>query len=99
MRKKTKKRKPTILLYGMVLLVLSFGIYMASSLYLKQYNNQIAFEVQTAERKISVLKTEKEAIKVEIDKLASKSIVVDLAEDEEMEINTDSVVYISGKKE
>lgn len=99
MRKKTKKRKPTILLYGMVLLVLSFGVYMASSLYLKQYNNQIAFEVQTAERKISVLKTEKEAIKVEIDKLASKSIVVDLAEDEEMKINTDSVVYISGKKE
>lgn len=97
--KKTKKRKPTILLYGIILLIFSAGLYMLSSLYLKQYNNQIAFQVQTAERQIRVLATEKEALKVEIDKLASKSIVVDLAIEDDMKVNNDNVVYINSKDE
>lgn len=97
--KRSRKRRPTILMYGTILLVFSLGLYMLSSLYLKQYNNQIAFQVQTAERKIQVLSTEKEALKVEIDKLASKSIVVDLASEDDMKVNKDSVIYISGKDE
>lgn len=97
--KKRRKRRPTILSYGIILMIFSFGVYMLSSLYLKQYNNQISFQVQTAERKIQVLTTEKEALKVEIDKLASKAIVVDLANEDDMEINKDDVVYISGKDE
>lgn len=97
--KKGRKRKPTLLMYGTILLVFSAGLYMLSSLYLKQYNNQIAFQVQTAERKIQVLSTEKEALKVEIDKLASKSIVVDLANEDDMKVNKDSIIYISGKDE
>ncbi len=72
---------------------------MVSALYLKQYNNQIAFKVQTAERRIKVLATEKESLKVDIDKLASKSIVVDLASQDDMKVNKDSVIYISGKDE
>lgn len=99
MKRTNKKRKPTILFFGMVLLLVSFGAYMVSSLYLKQYNNQISFQVQSAQRQIQVLSTEKEALKVDIDKLASKSIVVDLASKDDMEINRDSVVYINGKDE
>ena len=88
-----------MLMYGTILLVFSAGLYMLSSLYLKQYNNQIAFKVQTSQRQIQVLSTEKEALKVEIDKLASKSIVVDLASKDDMKVNKDSIIYISGKYE
>ena len=70
-----------------------------SSLYLKQYNNEISFKMQLAQRQIQVLSTEKEALKVEIDNLASKSIVVDLASSDDMKVNKDSVIYISGKDE
>lgn len=99
MRKQKKTRKPTILMYGIIVLIISSFLYMGSSLYLKQYNNQVSFKVQSAQRQIQVLATEKEAIKVEIDKLASKSIVVDVASEDDMQINKDSVVYISGKDE
>lgn len=99
MRTKRKKRKATTLAYSVGLLFISFALYMVSSLYLKQYNNQISFKVQAAQRQIQVLSTEKEALKVEIDNLASKSIVVDLASSDDMKVNKDSVIYISGKDE
>ncbi len=99
MRTTRKKRKPTTLAYGSFLLFISFSLYMMSSLYLKQYNNEISFKMQLAQRQIQVLSTEKEALKVEIDNLASKSIVVDLASSDDMKVNKDSVIYISGKDE
>ncbi len=99
MRTKRKKRKATTLAYSVGLLFISFALYMVSSLYLKQYNNQISFKLQAAQRQIQVLSTEKEALKVEIDNLASKSIVVDLASSDDMKVNKDSVIYISGKDE
>ena len=99
MNNNKRKRRPTILMYGIIIMLFSGGLYMFSSLYLKQYNNQISFKVQSAQRQISVLSTEKEALKVEIDKLASKSIVVDLANEDDMQVNKDSVIYISGKDE
>lgn len=97
MKKRRKKSKS--LLYGTILLVFSAALYLFSSLYLKQYNNQIAFEVQTAQRKIQVMSTEKEALQVEIDKLASKSIVMSLAKEDDMKFNKDSIIYINGKDE
>ncbi len=99
MRTKRKKRKATTLAYSVGLLFISVALYMVSSWYVKQYKNQISFKLQAAQRQIQVLSTEKEVLKVEIDNLASKSIVVDLASSDDMKVNKDSVIYISGKDE
>lgn len=88
-----------MLMYAIILLVFSIGVNLFSSLYLKQYNNQMAFKVQSAQKQISVLSTEKEALKVEIDDLASKAIVVDVALEDDMELNKDSVIYIEKEDE
>ena len=99
MKNNRRKRKPTMLMYAIILLVFSIGVNLFSSLYLKQYNNQMAFKVQSAQKQISVLSTEKEALKVEIDDLASKAIVVDVALEDDMELNKDSVIYIEKEDE
>ena len=88
-----------MLMYAIILLVFSIGVNLFSSLYLKQYNNQMAFKVQSAQKQIRVLSTEKEALKVEIDDLASKAIVVDVALEDDMELNKDSVIYIEKEDE
>ena len=99
MKNNRRKRKPTMLMYAIILLVFSIGVNLFSSLYLKQYNNQMAFKVQSAQKQIRVLSTEKEALKVEIDDLASKAIVVDVALEDDMELNKDSVIYIEKEDE
>ncbi len=99
MSKNKQRRRPTILLRGIIMLVFVLIVYMFTAIYLKQYNNQLAVSIQTTERNIAVLSTQKEALKVEIDKLATKTKVVDAINGEEMSHNKENIVYIKNKDE
>lgn len=99
MKKNKQRRRPTMLLRGIIVFVFVFAVYMFTAIYLKQYNNQLAVTIQTTESKIKSLSTEKEALKVEIDKLATKNKVVDVINGEEMSHNKDNIVYIQNKDE
>ena len=55
MSKNKQRRRPTILLRGIIMLVFVLIVYMFTAIYLKQYNNQLAVSIQTTERNIAVL--------------------------------------------
>ena len=98
--KNTKvKRRPTMLFRGIIFLIIISFVYLLSSIFLKQYNNELAVSIQTTERKIKSLSTEKEALKVEIDRLATKNKVVDAIDNEEMSHNKENIVYIQKNDE
>lgn len=94
---KRNKRKFTIVTYALILLMFSSAAYMGSSLYLKQYNNQLAVSIQNVERKIQQANVAKQSLSVEIDKMIDKASIFELAHQDGMEINNDSVVYIYEK--
>ncbi len=97
--KRSRKRKPTILVYAIALLTISLTAYTFCAIYLKQYNNDLAVTIQEKESEIKSLSTQKEALQVEIDKLATKTKVVDAIDSEDMSVNKDNIVYINGNEE
>lgn len=97
--KRTTRRKPTILVYAIALLLVSLTAYTFTAIYLKQYNNDLSVTIQQTEVKIKTISTEKEALQVEIDKLATKTKVVDAIGTEDMNVNKDNIVYINGSDE
>lgn len=99
MRKTVRKRKPTLLMYAIAFFVLCSTMYMITAIYLKQYNNQLSVQIQQTERSINTLSHEKEALQVEIDKLATKAKVVDAIDSEDMSHNKDNIVYINGNED
>lgn len=98
-RTRNKKRRPTILVYAIALLFVSLTAYTFTAIYLKQYNNDLSVTIQQNQSKIETLSKEKEALQVEIDKLATKTKVVDVVESEDMNVNKDNIVYINGSDE
>lgn len=97
--RKTRKRKPTILVYAIAVLLITTVLYTLASIYLKQYNTQLSVQIQQTERSIDTLTNEKEALQVEIDKLATKAKVVDSIDSEEMTHNKENIVYINGNED
>lgn len=97
--KKRTRRKPTILVYAIALLLFSLTAYTFTAIYLKQYNNDLSVTIQETDIKIKTLNNEKEALQVEIDKLATKTKVVDAIDAEDMDVNKDNIVYINGHED
>lgn len=96
--RKVKRKKAKMLIFSIILCGTCLIAYTASSIYLKQYNNQLSVNIQVTEAKISSLSTEKEALQVEIDKLATKTKVVDAVDSDEMTQNNENIIYIDGEE-
>lgn len=97
---KIRKRKTAkILLLPFAFFIVSLVAFTFTSIFLKQYNNDLAVNIQVTEIQINSLASENEALQVEIDKLATKSKVVDSIDSDEMQHNKDNIVYIKGNEE
>lgn len=94
---KKRKRKPTLFAYAFLTLIISLSLNLVSSLYLKQYNNELAFKIQRHQMEINTVATTKEALKVEIDNLASKAVVIGTATKDNMTAESTRVVHVNGK--
>lgn len=90
-----KKRRPTPLAYCVLLLLVSGLLYTFSSIYLRQYNVELMTSAQKAENEIVALEKEYEGLRVELEKLASKEKVVNVATDDGMEAKRENIVYIN----
>lgn len=96
---KKTKRKATLLVYAIGIFIPLLVIFTFSSIYLKQYNTDLAVNIQVTEIQIKSENTKKEALQVEIDKLVTKAKVVNSINSDEMEHNKDNIVYIKGSDE
>lgn len=89
-----RKRRPTILVYALVVFVFSMIAFTFTSIYLKQYNTDITVEIQSKELIIKSEQAVNEALQVEIDKLTTRTKVADVIADENMEHNKDNIIYV-----
>ena len=78
-----------------VLLVLSLMLTMASSLFLRSYNNALTMKVQATQEEIAAIKAENDAYKVAIQDLSNKERVLSIAEMEGLAMNQGNVVTIN----
>lgn len=93
-RKKGKKSLKT-LTFSVTLFLFSALLYLASSLFLRSYNNELSSRKQQITSEIAVLETQNDAIEVEISRLASAERVDEIAANNGMTRNQDAIITIS----
>lgn len=91
-----KKRTLRIERVAMALFVVACGLSLASSLFLRSFNNSLSMQVQKIESEIAALETENEAAQVAIQNLSTKDRVLSLATEEGLAMNSVNVVTIAG---
>lgn len=90
-----KRKKLRIERLAILMLTLSAVLALASSLFLRSYNNALTMKVQRAENQIAALKIENDAYRVAIQDLSNKERVLSIAEMEGLAMNQGNVVTIS----
>ncbi|MFV0479520.1 MAG: hypothetical protein ACK5LZ_02990 [Anaerorhabdus sp.] len=91
---KTKKRKFNLKgVTGAVFLV-AVSLSLASSLFLRSYNNSLSVQTQQLESQIATLEAENEGYRVEIQTLSSRDRVTNIAADNGLEMNQDSITTV-----
>ena len=98
--RKRKSHKGTVLLYFTVtLLMISSIVYLASALFLRQYNNSLSTDKQRIEDKIIVIQQQNDEMKVEIAKLTSSDRVDEIAVSSGMSRNQENIVTLIPEEE
>ena len=90
-----KRKKLRIERLAILMLTLSAVLALASSLFLRSYNNALTMKVQRAENQIAALKIGNDAYRVAIQDLSNKERVLSIAEMEGLAMNQGNVVTIS----
>ena len=100
MAKKKKKRKSLKLLnFSLVLFLFSVTLYLASSLFLRSYNNSLSTKSQEILAEIKQIEIQNDAIKVEIANLESTERIEAIAANNGLTRNQDNVVMVSAEIE
>lgn len=96
MAKIVKKRKK-LKLEGLAvtLLCIASVFSIASSLFLRTYNNSLSAKTQSVDRQISALQSENEALKVQVQSLSTRDRVMDIAQADGMVQNQNNVVTVA----
>ena len=89
-----KKRKLKVERLAVVVLTFSLLLSLATSLFLRSYNNALTMEVQTIQVNIQTLKLENDAHKVTIQNLSNKDRIFDIAEQDGLSMNQSNVVTV-----
>lgn len=92
---KKKRKKLRVERLAVLMLVLSLLMALASSLFLRSYNNALTMAVQKTENQITAYQTENDAYRVAIQDLSNKERVLSIAEQEGLAMNQGNVVTIS----
>ncbi len=93
---KRKRKKLRLERFAALMLIVSLMMALASSLFLRSYNNALTMQVQATEEQITVYQTENESYRVAIQNLSNKERVLSIAEMEGLAMNQGNVVTISG---
>lgn len=94
---KRKKGRKTlnVLSFSVALFLFSTLLYLASSLFLRSYNNELSARKQQITSEIAVLETQNDAIEVEISQLVSAERVDEIAMNNGMSRNQDAIITIT----
>ena len=79
----------------MTLFLFSALLFLASSLFLRSYNNELSSRKQRINSEIAVLETQNDAIEVEISRLVSAERVDEIAANNGMVRNQDAIITIT----
>ena len=93
---KRKRKKLRLERFAALMLIVSLMMALASSLFLRSYNNALTMQVQATEEQITIYQTENESYRVAIQNLSNKERVLSIAEMEGLAMNQGNVVTISG---
>lgn len=92
--KKTRK-KIKLLSFTAFLFIFSASLYLASSLFLRTYNNSLSAKKQSVERQIAEVETQNSAVEVEIQTLSTRERVDNIASENGLSLNQDNIVTIA----
>lgn len=96
-KKKTKRKSLKLLNFSLVLFLFSVTLYLASSLFLRSYNNSLSTKSQEILAEIKQIEIQNDAIKVEIANLESTERIEAIAANNGLTRNQDNVVMVSAE--
>jgi len=94
-KKKTKRKSLKLLNFTLVLFLFSSTLYLASSLFLRSYNNSLSTKSQEILAEIKQIEIQNDAIEVEIANLESTERIEAIAANNGLTRNQDNVVMVS----
>ncbi|MBR4162127.1 MAG: hypothetical protein IKR11_01315 [Solobacterium sp.] len=94
-KKKTKRKSLKLLNFTLVLFLFSSTLYLASSLFLRSYNNSLSTQSQEILAEIKQIEIQNDAIEVEIANLESTERIEAIAANNGLTRNQDNVVMVS----
>lgn len=97
--RKTRKTKATkrvrVETLSIFVLLISSFLYVATSLFLRSYNNSLSTKTQEISAKISTLQTQNDAMQVDINTLSKRDRVNQIASGDGMTSDSNNVISIS----
>ena len=90
-----KKRSMRLQVFTLLFFSVSLVMYLCSSLFLRSINNSLSTQKQQIETQIAALKVENDAVKVAIQGLSNREIVVSIATDAGLSMNQSNIVTIT----
>ena len=97
--RKRKVRKLRSSFFAFVIFIFSFILYLTSSLFLRTYNVSLSRKLQTCTAEIERLTRENNTMSLEIQQLSTMDRVMAIASEEDMSVNSDSIVTINADTE
>lgn len=94
-KKKRKLKKINLGTFTMVFALFSACAYLASSLFLRTYNNNLSTQAQSIQAEITTLETQNNAMAVENSTLATRDRVDEIVAGSGMSVNQGNVITIS----
>ena len=97
---RTKRRKKfKLMTFAFTFFVFSGLCFLASSLFLRTYNNSLSSRKQAIEAQIAAVEVENNAVKVEIQQLITQDRVDNIADENGLRLDQNSIVAIASAGE
>ncbi|MDD2592217.1 MAG: hypothetical protein PHP11_05240 [Erysipelotrichaceae bacterium] len=91
-KRKIKRLKYTAL--ALLLFVLSFGLFLFTSIYLRTYNLSLVQKTVECNERIEVMKTQNESLALEIQQLSAYDRVMAIAHEDDLVLNQENIVMV-----
>ena len=93
--KKKNKKGVKLVNFTAVFFIISCTLFLASSLFLRSYNNALSTQTQTVEAKITEIQLPNAAAKVEIQTLSTRERIDTIASDNGLKLHQDNIITIT----
>lgn len=95
-KRKKQKKNTAFLNFSIWMFMISATLYLASSIFLRTYNNALSAQTQQMEADIVTLRTQNDTLKVEILNLGSNNRVDEIAASNGLSKKQENIVTITG---